>query len=149
MTMQQKITDGTEIMLVNTDGSINTGLQVGSAAVSSTNPVPVVGGTKTTYATTAVAASGVIKASAGPLYGISGINNSASDQYLQIHNTASVPADTAVPKLVLFIPAKSNFSFDLGVYGYAFATGMSWSNSSTLATKTIGSADCWVTAIYS
>ena len=143
------VTDGTDTLSVNTDGSINTKLQVGANTVSETNPVPIVGGVKTTYETTALAASGVIKNAAGTLYGLSGVNNSASDQYLHIYNTASVPADATVPKVVISIPAKSNFSFDVGVYGYAFSTGMSWSNSSTLATKTIGSADCWLIAVYS
>ena len=113
-----------------------------------TNLVRTNGAVKDTYATTALAASGVIKASAGTLYGLAGINNSSSDQYLQIFDSVTVPADTTVPKLVLFIPAKSNFSFDLGMYGFALGTGISWSNSSTLATKTIGSADVWLNAVY-
>ena len=113
-----------------------------------TNLVRTNGAVKTGYATTALAASGIIKASAGTLYGLAGINDSASDQYLQIFDSVTVPADTTVPDLVLFIPAKSNFSFDLGIYGYALATGISWSNSSTLATKTIGSDDVWLNGIY-
>jgi hypothetical protein len=129
--MLTEITDGQDYLAINSDGSINTN-----------------GAVKTGYATTTLAASGVIKASAGTLYGVSGINNSANDQYLQIFNSATVPADATVPRLVLFIPAKSNFSFDLGMYGFAFATGISWSNSSTLATKTIGSADVWLNGIY-
>jgi hypothetical protein len=100
------------------------------------------------YYVTALAASGVIKASEGVLYGFSGINNKASAQYIQIFDSATVPADTGKPVFVLYVPAGSNFSFDAGHHGMTFASGISWSNSSTLATKTIGSADCWLTASY-
>ena len=130
------------------DFSANANLQIADADVGDANPVPIKPLVKTTYATTSLSASGVIKESAGTLYGISGINNSSNDQYLQIFNSDTVPADATVPTLVLFIPANSNFSFDLGDYGYPFATGISWSSSSTLATKTIGSADVWLNGIY-
>ena len=113
-----------------------------------TNLVRTKGIVLTTYSTAALDDSDAIKASAGTLYGMSGINDSASDQYIQVFNSATVPSNGTVPKVVIFIPAKSNFSVDFGTYGYAFSTGISWSNSSTLATKTIGSADCWVNAIY-
>lgn len=100
------------------------------------------------YATTAMAASGVIKNKAGVLYNLSGINDKAAQQYIHIFDSKTVPADGAVPVLVLTVPADSNYSIDLGVYGLHCKNGLSWSNSSTLATKTIGAADCWVTAVY-
>jgi len=100
------------------------------------------------YSTPALAASGVIKDKAGALYNLSGINDKAAIQYIQIFDSKTVPADGAVPVLVLVVSADSNFSIDLGVYGLPCKNGISWSNSSTLATKTIGAADCFVTAVY-
>ena len=99
------------------------------------------------YATTAAAASGVIKASPGILNKVIGHNDKASTQYIQLFDAAAVPSDTAVPKMVIVAAADSNFEIDLGD-GASFNTGMAWSNSSTLATKTIGSADCWLNAVY-
>jgi len=100
------------------------------------------------YQTTAYAASGVIKNSAGSFYGLFGYNSKTSDQYLQLHNATSVPADTAVPLAVIAIPAESTFSIDCQTVGIPFSTGIVWCNSSTAPTKTIGSADVFLTALY-
>jgi len=96
----------------------------------------------------ALAASGVLKGTGGTLYTLSGLNNSLSDQYIQIHITGTVPNDGAAPFAVFVVPAKGNFSFDFGIYGLPCSAGIVWNNSSTLATKTIGSADCYVIATY-
>ena len=98
--------------------------------------------------TTAYAASLVVKASAGTLFGISGYNSLASTQFIQIHDAAALPSDNAVPKVVISVPASSNFSIDFGIYGRAFGTGIVVCNSTTGPTKTIGASNIWVDAQY-
>lgn len=98
--------------------------------------------------TTAYAASLVIKGSAGALFGITGYNSLASAQFIQLHNASSLPADAAVPVVVIAVPASSNFSIDFGVYGRWFTTGIVVTNSTTGPTKTIGAANCWFDAQY-
>ena len=97
--------------------------------------------------TTAYAASLVVKASAGKLFEIRGYNSSASAQFIQVHDAASLPADTAVPEEMITVPASSNFNIVFST-GKSFATGIVVCNSSTGPTKTIGSADCWISAEF-
>lgn len=97
---------------------------------------------------TAYEASRVVKASAGLCFGAVGYNSGAA-QFVQLHDAASVPADTAVPKVTFTVPATSNFALDFGTYGRQFTTGIVICNSSTGPTKTIGSANCWFDVQYS
>lgn len=93
-------------------------------------------------------ASRVVKATGGVLYGLSGYNSLAGIQFVQIHDAAALPADTAVPAVVMTVAASSNFSIDFGVYGRAFVNGIVVCNSTTGPTKTIGAANLWIDAQY-
>lgn len=97
---------------------------------------------------TAYEASSVTKASPGTVYGVTGYNSKTSAQFFQFFNSTTVPADATAPVITIYVAAQSNFSIDFGVYGRRFSTGIAWSNSSTGATKTIGSADMFVDVNY-
>jgi hypothetical protein len=96
--------------------------------------------------TTAYAASLVVADKEATLYGVSGYNSKTSSQFIQIHDAASLPAESSVPKIVINAAASSAFSIDFGVNGRVFNSGVVICNSSTGPTKTIGSADCWLDA---
>lgn len=102
----------------------------------------------TLSASTAAEASRVIKASSGRLQWINVTTSRTSDQYFQIFNSATVPADATAPIYVFKLPADSTVYIDFSSIGSYFSTGISVSNSTTMATKTIGSADCYITAEY-
>lgn len=94
------------------------------------------------------AASGVIKASAGKLYGVTLYNDNAAARYFQFFNLTAVPVDTTAPLFVVKLGIAETRQLDFGPMGKYFSTGICWSNSTTFATKTIGAADSCVEARY-
>jgi hypothetical protein len=91
----------------------------------------------------------IVKDSAGVLVGLTGHNSSASTQFVQIHNSPTVPADTAVPTIVISVPAGSSFALEYdNADARYFDRGIYVCNSSTGPTKTIGAANCWFDVQY-
>lgn len=82
------------------------------------------------------------------LFSILVTNTKGSTQYIQIHESASAAAEGAVPVLPAIPIAAATFAaFDLGVPAGVDLSSCYICNSSTAATKTIGSADCQIAAI--
>ena len=99
--------------------------------------------------TKALAASLVIKPVAGKLYGVSVLNTKGSAQFIQLFDAAALPTDGQVPVAVFTVPTgPTNLGLYFGSVGRAFEQGIVICNSSTSATKTIGSADCWFDAQF-
>jgi hypothetical protein len=142
--------DGEHLTIGGTTGLTSTSKRI-PFKVASDGTLAVSGGSSVTPSrsnSSGLAASLVVKASAGTLYDIVVTNTKASLQYIQLFDSATVPADTAVP-IASFPIAASPQAFVISFQqGMAFSTGIAMSNSSTAATKTIGSADCLITANY-
>lgn len=129
-------------------------LSVGQGGEVFTTPTPPQNATTaaavalSSAASTALAASLVIKASAGTLYKLDVLNTNVADQVIQLYNSASLPSDGAVPAIVLKVKTGEHKEFNWRHFGRRFTTGIVVGNSSTVATKTIGAADCWFNAEY-
>jgi hypothetical protein len=94
----------------------------------------------------ALVASRVISTTPIKLFSLIVLNTGGA-QYIQLFESGTVPIDTTVPELpAVYVAANSTVQFDFGVLGVDFDS-LSVSNSSTAATKTIGAADCAITAI--
>lgn len=96
---------------------------------------------------TAYEASHVVKAAPGTLVALFGYNSGGA-QFVQIYDSATLPANAAVPIATFAVAATSNFYLDVPMTGLDCGTGIVVGNSSTGPTKTIGSANCFFTAIY-
>jgi hypothetical protein len=127
--------------------SITNALPSGTNTIGKVEPNSPATGPNSNVTTSALAASLQVKSSAGTLFMLTGYNNKASNQFIQIHNSTA-PSGGAAPVITFTVPANSNFSFDFGMYGRYFSTGIYVVNSSTVATYTAGSADCWFDAQY-
>ena len=91
----------------------------------------------------AATASEIVKAEAGTIFSITGYSARTTAQFIQLHNSATLPIDTVIPAIVFKAQALSNFFYEFEEIGRFCLNGIVVCNSSTYATKTIGSADCW------
>ena len=92
---------------------------------------------------TANEASRQVAVGPGTLMSVIGYTAKISSQFIQFFDSATTPAEGAVPDFMVLVQASSTFTLDLGQLGYPFVNGLYICNSSTQATKTIGSADCF------
>lgn len=99
--------------------------------------------------TNAYADALLVKSGPGVLFGFSGYSSNVAGQFIQVHDSATVPADGAVPVMVISLgTAASNFSAYFALPGRTFLYGIVLCNSSTAPTKTVGSADTWFDAQF-
>ena len=93
-------------------------------------------------------ASTISKASPGTIYSLTGYNSHTSAVWVQLHDSATLPSDTAVPAIILHVPATSNFFYDFGEVGRYCLNGIVVCGSSTGPTKTIAGAVLWINTQY-
>lgn len=91
--------------------------------------------------------SRVAKASAGTFIGVYGYNSSASDLFIQIHDSPSLPVDASVPIHTFKAFAGDNFFFE-PKNPITMSTGITICNSTTGPTKTIDGNVTWFTVEY-
>jgi hypothetical protein len=84
------------------------------------------------------------------LFGLTITNTKVSAQFVLIFDTGigAVPANGTVPTLPITVPASTTLGIDFGTVGRWMLQGIVLANSSTSATLTIGSADCWFDVQY-
>ncbi|MCP5246167.1 MAG: hypothetical protein H6937_09540 [Burkholderiales bacterium] len=89
----------------------------------------------------------VIAATKAKLIRLTIFNAKASSQYIHIFDAASLPANGATPDYPpMYVGTKQTVIVEFNDFGRNFDNGIVVCNSSTEATKTIGSEDCWFDA---
>lgn len=135
-------------------GNLNVGLVTKLAGEDLTNDVmavmqkPVV---STTYGWTTFQNLGAnttlnVKASAGNVYAVYCYNTTSTNRFIQLHNTATVPAFAAVPTLTFLVPSSGSTLIGQEFFGQGgknFATGIAFATSVSASTFISGAAaDC-------
>lgn len=97
-----------------------------------------------------LALQSVFQATAGParLFGFQVFSNKASSQFIQLFDSQTAPASGAIPVCVFTVGATSNLPVGYPWPGRWFSRGIWLANSSTAATLTAGSADCYFDVQY-
>lgn len=90
----------------------------------------------------------VVKSGPATLYGVSVYSNKATAQFIQLFDAQVAPASGAIPVAVYTVGGTSNLGLYWGSVGRWFNQGIVIANSSTAATQTAGSADCFFDAQY-
>ena len=82
------------------------------------------------------------------VYGFTVYSTNAAAQFLNVFDQAQLPADGAVPLFSWPLAANNGVGVSWAPQGRDFSQGLTLCNSSTDATKTIGSADCFFDVQY-
>ncbi len=90
----------------------------------------------------------IIKSGRGKLYGFTVWNSNASAQFVLLFDHEGVPPSTALPVSVYPVAGASTLFIGYADVGRSFNQGIVLANSSTGASFTVGSADCWFDAQY-
>lgn len=101
------------------------------------------------YTSARLEASAFIKSGAGRLYGLTVTNTNAATRYVQLFDKgATIPAEGAVPFASWQLNTGQSLSVSYGTIGRYFGAGLWVLNSTTQATKTLGSADSLIDVQY-
>ena len=76
------------------------------------------------------------------------LNTNASAQYVQLHDVSAAPSSGAIPVVVFQMAGASDKTVSYALPGRRFHRGIYITNSSTAATLTAGSADCFFDVQY-
>lgn len=97
-----------------------------------------------------LALQSAFQATSGParLFGFQVLNTKASAQFIQLFDSQTAPASGAVPVCVFTTAGSSNLATAYPWPGRWFSRGIWIVNSSTAATLTAGSADCYYDVQY-
>lgn len=89
-----------------------------------------------------------VKAGEGMIFGFAVYNSAVAAQFIQLHDSQTSPAAGAVPAAVWTVATVANLNVSWIFPGRWMDRGIWLCNSSTAATLTAGSADCWFDAQY-
>lgn len=89
-----------------------------------------------------------VKSGPGYLLGFTCYSSNAAAQFIQVHDSQTLPASGAVPCLVVTVAAASNLAVYFNTPGRSFLYGIAIVNSSTGPTYTAGSADTFFDAQF-
>ena len=114
--------------------------------VASGNPLIVTGQSVQRVSSTGMESFRILSATPCRLFELYGYNSGPA-QFIQLHDISTLPAENSVPVWVFGISAQTSFSFTFGIHGIPFSAGCVVNNSSAIAIKTIGSANCFFTGL--
>ena len=90
----------------------------------------------------------VVTSGPARLFGFQVYSNKASAQFIQLFDSLTAPGSGAIPVCVFTVGATSNLPVAYPWPGRWFTRGIWIANSSTAATQTAGSADCYFDVQY-
>ena len=89
------------------------------------------------YDSVAYESGEVVKASPGVVHRISGFNAHVAAVFIQLHDSATLPANGVAPAIIIHVAATSAFDFDLSELGRFCQKGITVCSSFTGPTKTL------------